>query len=195
MPEASLPLFQPEVADELVRGWQSHVARRRIIHDRAARRAQRWHYVVGSLATSLAAFAGSSMVSSWTTDPDNDGLALVGGTMVSIAGVLAGIQTFLDLGGRAERHRQAANEYKGLLRQFERLSERRVLDAVCGPMDDKELCSWIANVQDALRVVDDKAPVAPWRLAKSIERLPLDIVTNAGNLVSPSASVDEEPPS
>ena len=35
--------------------------------------------------------------------------------------MLASVQTFLNLGARAEQHRQAANAYKKLLRSFERI--------------------------------------------------------------------------
>jgi hypothetical protein len=164
-------MFVPKAADELREGWQLHVARRRLIHERAARTAQRTHYVVGSLAVVLASFAGSSLVTSWNADDVNPTLGLVGGVSGAIAAMLTAFQTFLDLGGRAERHRQAANTYKALLRQFERMAEARQSEPDCEEDTDKLICTWLTEIQEALVDADDRAPVVPARLAQNVEEL------------------------
>lgn len=167
-PNGPLRLFQPGDADELLTGWHLHVARRREIHEQAARRAQAAHFVVGSMAAVLAALAGSSMVSSWNSAASS-GLVALGGGTGAVAAMLAGFQTFLDPGGRAERHRQAASAYKGHLREFERVAERRSKASTCGPLSNEDLCTWLGAMKDTLQVVDDKAPVVPRGLAKSVE--------------------------
>ncbi len=186
MPKDPLKLFQPQEAADLLHGWHLHVARRRLIHEEAARWAQSGHYIVGTLAAGLAAFTGSSLVSTWDTVGTDDTLVIAGGVMGALAAILAAVQTFLDLGGRAERHRQAANEYKDLLRQFERVSEQQVDGAICGRMADDELCAWVIQIQRTLRVVDDKAPVVPQRRARNVERREAASVTKAVDLTRPA---------
>lgn len=66
--------------------------------------------------------AGSSAVVAWQAQTSNATLALVSALIASVASVLTGVVTFLDLGGRAERHRKAAADYKGALRQLEATS-------------------------------------------------------------------------
>jgi hypothetical protein len=187
--DSSLMLFEPSEAEELLRGWQLHVGRRRVIHEQAARRAQYWHYIVGSIAVVLAGFAGSALVSSWSADSTNDTLALVGGITAAMAAMLSAFQTFLDLGGRAERHRQAATEYKGLLRRFERLSERRAAQSVCGQIDKNALCTLIDSLQTELQTVDAKAPVPPKGLAQHIEGKLPEYVDEALKLGAAAAEI------
>lgn len=187
-----LVLFEPSTADDLREGWQLHVVRRRTIHERAARNAQRAHYVVGSTAVVLATFAGSSLVSSWTADESNRTLALVGAVAVALAAMLTAFQTFLDLGSRAERHRQAANDYKVLLRQFEWISARRSQRSTDAGLSDDEYRAWIEQVQEELRTVDTKAPVVPLRLADSIEQRCKKSATTAAALARPCENAVEQ---
>jgi hypothetical protein len=183
-PSKPLTIFAPEQLDELLKGWQLHVARRRLIHEATARQAQRGHYIVGSVAAVLAAFAGSSLVSTWNADTSNNALSLVGGITGAAAAVLVAFQTFLDLGARAERHRQSAVEYKALLRRFERLTERRSGSSPCGDMDDTALCSLVEELESELTQIDGKAPVVPARLAADIEGLPSQYVGIAKRLTA-----------
>ena len=179
-----LTLFTPEQFDEMLKGWQLHVARRRLIHEATARQSQRWHYIVGSVAAVLAAFAGSSLVSTWNADTSNNALSIVGGITGAAAAVLVAFQTFLDLGARAERHRQSAVEYKALLRRFERLAERRSGASPCGEMDDAALCTLVEELETELTRVDSKAPVVPAGLAADVEARPSEYVGTAARLTA-----------
>jgi hypothetical protein len=71
-------VVQFEQVAKLLRGWQVHVVTQRLIHEDAARRIQTLHYGIEGPAVILAATA------------------------------LTAVVTFLDLGGRAERHQRAA---------------------------------------------------------------------------------------
>src|SRR5215510_413591 len=104
---------------ELLHGWQAHAKKQQIIHERSARRIQHWHYLIGGLAVVFASFAGSSAVAAWQTQNPSSALAIFSAVIATGAAVSAGVVTFLDLGGRAERHRKAAADYKQALRTLE----------------------------------------------------------------------------
>jgi len=192
--QGELKLFSPAKTGDLLRGWQLHVGRRRDMHERAGRRAQQWHYIVGSAATVMAAFAGSSLVSTWNADERSNGLALAGGVIGAAAAVLVAFQTFLDLGARAERHRQSAVEYKALLRRFERLTERRSADSPCGVADDEAFCRAIEELEAELHRVDSRAPVVPVRLAAKVERRTLGYYSTAEALAAAGTPSKRRPP-
>lgn len=180
-PDSKLTLFAPIGTDELLKGWQLHVARRRMVHERAARRSQRWHWWLGSIATVLVAFTGSALVSSWNADGAGVALRIAGGVTGTVTAVIVAFQTFLDLGARAERHRQSATEYKALLRRFERLNEQRASGSPCR-VTDTELCAVVSELETELDRVDSRAPVVPERLTARIESRQSDYVEQARDL-------------
>jgi hypothetical protein len=94
--------------------------------------------------------------------------------------ILASVQTFLDLGSRAERHRQAAVAYKKLLRKFERIpvSEERTPETA----QDGDVAGALGRLEEELSEVDGAAPVVPRGIASRVEGRPMEIAHTAGEL-------------
>lgn len=162
----TLRIYGFALADDLLRGWQTHVVRQREIHEESARRIQRLHYVLGVLAAISASLAGSSAVAAWQRQAANVGLASASVVIAAMAAVLTGVVTFLDFGGRAERHRKASVDYKKALRRFEfhapfgatRLADLGEEDRV-----------FFRDMQRTLADIDASAPIPPRRIATRIE--------------------------
>ena len=166
----TLPIYDFEEVPALMDGWQTHVAKQRAIHEQSARRVQSLHYSLGVLAAVFASLAGSSAVVAWQTQTSNVTLALVSALIASVASVLTGVVTFLDLGGRAERHRKAAADYKGALRQLEATSFKPTrLDQ---PL--KQESDVINQLQTTLRDIDAAAPIPPRRIAERVDRMDVE---------------------
>ncbi len=181
-----LKLFDPSETSELLRGWQLHVIRRREIHEAAARRLQRATYWLGVPAAILSAIAGCTAFAAWQSDSANHTVAIVG-FAIGIAGAIATqVQTFLDLGARAERHRQAAVKYKEILRTFERMSPDVGALPTSGSAD--ALTADLEALESRLAQIDGTAPVVPKRLAQRIEAQPVPIATTLEQLVARGSS-------
>jgi hypothetical protein len=181
-------IFDPIRTDELLRGWQCHVVRRRMIHEQAARDLHSLSYTVGVITAVFAAAAGSSAFAVWPSD--HAGLAVAGGVVGVVATILASVQTFLDLGGRAERHRQAAVSYKTILRKLERLPPDPVPLAELAD-ENKALAEVVEQLEAGLADVDGAAPVVPRRLAHRVESLGTKLLTSVAEPDSgSSASAD-----
>jgi hypothetical protein len=176
-------VFEPETVGELLLGWQLHVSRRRDIHEQAARNAQVWSFVVGVPTAVLAGLAGASAVGVWQSGGSNGTLAIIGGVLGLVAAILASVQAFLDLGSRAERHRQAAISYKRVLRSFERIpaSDHKLSEV----RDDSQPGRELQRLQAELAEVDGAAPVVPRRIAEKVEDRPMEVVLKACELAPP----------
>jgi len=170
-------VFEPETVGELLLGWQLHVCRRRDIHEWAARDAQRWSFLVGVPTAVLAGLAGTAAVGVWQSGGSNGTLAIIGGVLGLVAAILASVQAFLDLGSRAERHRQAAISYKRVLRSFERIpaSDQKLSEV----RDDSQPGRELQRLQAELAEVDGAAPVVPRRIAEKVEDRPMEVVLKA----------------
>ena len=167
-------LFDPTDATELLRGWQLHVSRRRTVHEASARRLQRWNHWLGVPTTVLAAAAGTSAFAAGQNEGPTEVLAVAGLVVGATAAVTSHLHSSLDLGARAEAHRQAASHYKQLLRSFERLSS----DVARLPADT------LTNLENRLSEVDASAPIVPKRLAAQEEAKRVVVVTEAIHLTN-----------
>jgi hypothetical protein len=166
----TLPIYDFEEVTALMDGWQTHVAKQRAIHEQSARRVQSLHYSLGVLAAVFASLAGSSAVVAWEMQTSNATLAIVSALIAGVASVLTGVVTFLDLGGRAERHRKAAADYKDALRQLEATSFKPTrLDQ---PL--KQESDLINQLQATLRDIDASAPIPPRRIAERVDRMDVE---------------------
>ena len=84
--------------------------------------------------------------------------------------MLTGVVTFLDLGGRAERHRKATVDYKKALRRLEATSVKPAgLDEL--PAAESDL---IEELQRTLANIDASAPIPPRRIAECIARMDVE---------------------
>jgi len=172
-----LEIYEFERVDDLLRGWQVHVERQRITHLESARTLSNLRYWLGVPAATLTALAGSSTVAAWQSGRSNGVLALISAAVALGATALVSMSSFMDFGVRAERHRSAANEYKGVLRTLERLPP------VATPLEDlsrtdPRLDAVIGDLQSDLQVVDRKAPEPPRRIARKVARREPELLSN-----------------
>ena len=161
---APLPVYGYERTDTLARGWHTHVAYQRLIHEESARQVQALHYWIGTPAAVLAALAGCSAVAAWTAPGANPALGVASAVIGVVASALAGMATFLDLGGRAERHRRAAADYKQALREIEQLAPPSVpLTKMPATFERK-----LNRLRRVLGQLDATAPIPPRRVADRV---------------------------
>lgn len=175
-----LVLFDPTEGAELLRGWQLHAVRRRTIHELAARRSQLAAYWLSAVVALFAAIAGSSAFVAVEVDGSSTGLGAVALSVGMIAAVAAPLQSTLDLGGRAERHRQAAVEYKRLVRTFERISPDRRDIPRAGQTG--EFAALLETLATRIGDADAAAPILPTRLARHVESLPITVTGDSGRV-------------
>jgi hypothetical protein len=166
-----LIVYEFEQVDKLLQGWQVHVVTQRLIHEDAARRVQTLHYGIGGPAVILAALAGSSAVAAWGSGGSSGGLALLSAVIAVAATALTAVVTFLDLGGRAERHRRAAAECKRILRRLEALPPYAMKLAEV----PAELGHRIQELESQLGEMDSSAPIPPRRIAERVLARPREL--------------------
>jgi hypothetical protein len=88
----------------------------------------------------------------------------------ALAAVLAGIVTFLDQGGHAERHRKAAVDYKKALRKLEATAppkEMKVRTLMHNP--NHPISKFVDEMKTTLDDIDTYAPIPPRRIATRVE--------------------------
>jgi hypothetical protein len=176
-------LFDPVETAELLRGWQLHVARRRTIHEAAARRLQRGSTWLAVPTTILAAVAGTSAFAAGQADSATDALSIIGLVVGLTAAITSHLQSNLNLGARAEAHRLAASNYKVLLRMFERLSPAMGKLPPIG--SDDPISATLQEIETRIADVDAAAPIVPARVAQREESKEVVVVTEATKLVAP----------
>jgi len=84
------------------------------------------------------------------------------GVLAIIAAILASLQSFLDLGARAERHRIAGARYKATIRRLEQLGIGRITGM---KLDDPV----ITEIRDSLDALEADMPVVPPNIYRSVE--------------------------
>lgn len=102
-------LFKPDEPRKCLEGWLLHAHKERDRHNSAARSYARKHVLLGLAVVILAAVAGTAP-KPWVD----------AGWLSVAAAVFAAMQTFLDYGGRAEKHRMAAVSAKTIIREIEK---------------------------------------------------------------------------
>jgi hypothetical protein len=148
--------------DQLLIGWQGHVARQQMIHEEAARRLSWAHYALGVPAAVLAAFAGTAAVAG--TQATLEMWSVAGAVLATASSIMAGLQTLLNLGGRTESHRRSATAYKRLVRELERIapSKERLVDL----SNDSELCTRINKLERQIADADSQSILPPRSVAR-----------------------------
>lgn len=156
MPE----IFEPNDPNELLRGWLLHAHKGRDRHDLAARRCDQRRYWIGVPATVLSAVVGTSTFVALQETVVRE-VRFIVGALAILSAILIALQSFLDLGARAERHRLAGARYKAVIREL----EQRGIGTVDLKMDSEDL--------DTLRVrldaLEEEMPVVSPRVYEAIE--------------------------
>jgi hypothetical protein len=138
-----------------------HTARRRLVHEWAARGLERKRVMLGTTSSVLAALTGSSALVGWQSKHASSLLSAATALLGITSAMLASAMTFLNLGGRAESHVRSAAAYKSVLRQYQE-------DSGTGRLDDSSEA--IARLAALLAEIDAAAPIVPEKRMEQIER-------------------------
>jgi hypothetical protein len=155
------PIFEPDKPDELLRGWLLHAHKGRDRHDLAARRCDQQRYFLGIPATITSAIVGTSTFAALQESTDLYTKMAIGALAI-IAAILISLQSFLDLGARAERHRMAGAKYKATIRRMEQLG--------IGTLSDLQLNDPVVNeLREKFDALEEEMPVVPPRIYDFVE--------------------------
>jgi hypothetical protein len=158
-------LFSPESLEQLLGGWLIHSHKARDRHDLASRTYARGQYALGIPALIVSTVVGTSLFSSLATQQVP---ALWVGLLSIAAAVLTAVQTFLDFGGRSDKHRLAAVKYKSSIRAIEQLTMQLSRG---GTVSDDEL----SDLRSQLDHLEEAAPVVMPKIYDSIEKRYADV--------------------
>lgn len=146
-----MSVFEPDDVNELLRGWLLHAHKGRDRHDLEARRCDRQRYLLGIPATVVSAVVGTSVFAALQDSPDRT-IRVAVGALAMLSAILIAVQSFLDLGARAERHRMAGARYKTIIRQLEQLG----IGTISGVAMD---ASVINGIRERLDALEEEMPV------------------------------------
>lgn len=145
-------LFQPTEIAELLSGWLLHAHKERDRHDSAARRYEGRRFTLGSIAITLSATVGTSVFASLATSARAPWIAVAVGLVSVAATVLTALSTFLDYAGRAQRHRRAAANCKGIIHEIE---EAFATMKSGGQIDSL----WVQAIRKRFDLIETETPV------------------------------------
>lgn len=134
--------------------WRNGFHLNQECHYVAAKRLRRRARWLGAVVVLLSAIVGASVLRSIADSVGSDAKIMLG-LMSVLSGSLAAVQTFLDLPGQAEQHRQAAVEYGDL---------RRELDRALANVDVGDVDGRAAEIQRRWHEVDAIAPEIPAKI-------------------------------
>jgi uncharacterized protein involved in exopolysaccharide biosynthesis len=147
-------IFEPDNPNELLRGWLLHAHKGRDRHDLAAKRCDQQRYLLGIPATIISAIVGTSIFAALQQTSSSALTQIIIGSLAIIAAILASLQSFLDLGARAERHRIAGAKYKATIRRLEQLG----IGTISGMRLDDPM---LTEVRQSLDALEEEMPVVP----------------------------------
>src|SRR6185295_16273629 len=98
---APVPVFEPDNADELLRGWLLHAHKGRDRHDLAARWCDGYRLLLGGLASVLSAVVGTSIFASLSSNSPNTWIGIIVAMLGILSAILTSLSTFLNLSEQA----------------------------------------------------------------------------------------------
>lgn len=105
---------------DLLGRWLKRVRESTFAHYAAEEHLSCLHYAIGIPASILAAITGTAVFASLEAQVNLE-IKIVVGAISIITAILTGLQTFLRLSERAERHRTTAGKYGSIRREIEQL--------------------------------------------------------------------------
>jgi hypothetical protein len=104
--------------EDMLDTWCSSASVMHIAHHLAAARYARYQRWFGSLTAALSAIVSTSLFIA-VQESSNHYIIIFSGIISILAAVFSGINSFLNLNGRAEKHYNAAISFQNLRRQIE----------------------------------------------------------------------------
>lgn len=132
--------------------WLHGIRVKQIAHVRAATRYDRLNRLIGLPVTILSVAAGTSIFATLATAEKKWVLVCVGAVSM-VTAILSGLQTFLNYGDLAAKHRAASCKY-GRIR-------RRIEEATVTQPDTLALGSLLQEVREAWDAIDEESPLPP----------------------------------
>jgi hypothetical protein len=141
---------------ERLSDWERRCAAAAEVHFDVVEDLSRRNVYLGIPVVVLSAIVGTSLFASIAGDGVDVGIRIAAGTVSVIAAALAGIQTFLRFGARAEQHRVAAERWAAIRREIEK--------TLCLPAekvgDQKQL---LDDIKSRMDEAAEKSPAMPKR--------------------------------
>ena len=153
-------VFTPLGTEQLLTGWLVHSHKARDRHDEAARRYAKGQIAFGIPSLIVSTIVGTSVFAALSS---KEIPPLWVGLLSILAAVLAALQTFMDFGGRSDKHRNAAVKYKSSIR----LLEESIVRLKQGTELTKDE---IATIRTTLDSLEETAPVVMPKIYDSIEK-------------------------
>ena len=161
-------IFKPGNIGELLLGWLIHAHKSRQRHDLAARRCDRIRLWVGGPAAVFSAIVGTSVFAALEKNASGAARSMSRFTIVIAAigiaaAILTGLNTFLNLSERAEKHRSAGVRYKEVIRELERIASG-------GADSSTHADPLTTGLQKRLDELEESAPIVPERIYDRVEK-------------------------
>lgn len=153
-------VFTPHAVDELLTGWLIHSHKARDRHDEASRSYAKYQFSLGIPSLVVSTVVGTSVFAALSS---KEVTPLWVGLLSILAAVLAALQTFMDFGGRSDKHRNAAVKYKSSIR----LLEEMLVELAQGKEISKDDIDATRTMIDGL---EESAPVVMPKIYDSVEK-------------------------
>ena len=148
-------------AEGLLEDWKRRARESQFCHYEAAKYFSRLNYVLGIPVVILTSLVGTTVYATLQKSVAVP-LQIGVGAISMLAAILAGLQTFLRFGERAEKHRTLGAQYGTIRRQLE---VNRVLSAERrGAIED-----FLKSLRETLDALAQSAPDVPPRIWKRAE--------------------------
>lgn len=156
-------VFTPLGTEQLLIGWLIHSHKARDRHDEAARRYAKGQFVLGIPSLIASTIVGTAVFTAMEATKDQPPELWVG-LLSILAAVLVALQTFMDFGGRSDKHRNAAVKYKSSIRLLEESIVRQQTQG-SGLTHDE-----IATIRTTLDSLEESAPVVMPKIYGEVEK-------------------------
>ena len=134
---------------ELLRRWGLNAKRSQVANYKAANYFSKLHIRLGIPAIVLSSIAGTSILANSGSDFSVINSILLGFISV-ISAVLAGLQTFLNYGDRASKHRLVASEYGSVKRHIQEILIKDIIS-------DQD----ITSIRERMDILSKESPEIP----------------------------------
>lgn len=143
-------VFTPLGTNQLLAGWLIHCHKARDRHDQAARRYAMARLMLGVPSLVVSTVVGTSVFAALSS---SEVPPFWVGVLSMVAAVLAALQTFMDFGGRSDKHRHAAVRYKASIRLIEESMVQQESGAVPTRDDLAAMRAMLDDLEEAAPVV------------------------------------------
>ncbi|MAI31662.1 MAG: hypothetical protein CMM07_08330 [Rhodopirellula sp.] len=152
-----------EQQSELLISWQRDSKRLQFMHYESAKSFESRSKWLGSFSACLSAIVGTTVFVQIAEDPSQISKVIVGLVSILVA-VLTTLQTVLNYGDLASRHRAAGVAYSSVYRS--------IAQRLAFPLfDRKEIEIWVDETRDHLRDIASVSPTVPNRVWKRLNEV------------------------